>query len=170
MTFLSFLVVGCTEEPIPTQAELRSALSLEIVPSKDSDYVVEPDHRVNVKIVFKNHSNYNFWLNSAFNFSRCLCELTFEIVLPSGKTLPEPGFRTDPRRGDLGKKDFEKIRKMGTYEKIENIYFHYDLSKEEGIHTITAIYKNEHDGKAFGVNTWRGTIRSEPIKINILKK
>ncbi|TAK07104.1 MAG: hypothetical protein EPO39_07285 [Candidatus Manganitrophaceae bacterium] len=157
--------IAYSESPKPTPEELKTAITLEIVPTKER--FLTKDRLFHIKVLFKNRSPHVLWVNRAYDYSPSLSELTFDTVSPSGKRMPQ-AFHFEPRRPDLNKGDFIKIRSGQTYEALEDIKWVYLSAKETGTYKITATYKNNHTGKEFGVDAWVGEIKSNTVTFEVV--
>lgn len=148
-----------------TAEELKTEVTLEIIPMKER--FVASDRLFHIKVIFKNRLSSTLWLNKAYNYSSSLSELKFEALSPSGKRIPQ-AFHFEPRRSDLNKGDFIRTKSGEAYETIEDVRWVYLSAKEIGTYKITATYKNNHNGKEFGVDAWIGEAKSNTATFEVV--
>ncbi len=90
-------------------------------------------------------------------------ELVFDIRKPSGKNID---LKYDLYVGSPDKNDFILLEDGKKFSVVIDLADDYTLD-EKGIYTVKAVYKNQYDGKEFGLKAWTGKIESNILEFKI---
>ena len=156
---VSIIALGASlSDGPPISAEELLTMELRLVSSK-----VTQGDPLKVKILFHNNSKRTIALNEEVYTWR-EATLDFDINTPSGRSLPK--LYLPPRRSVPQKDDFRTVKPGETREWEIEVTYWYQI-KEDGTHTMTAIYSNENDGSAFGLNAWIGKVNSNVVSFEV---